>query len=50
MDDGALDLSWASLADAATTLVVGMGRTNLRPYRPAADRPRATGSATHSTG
>lgn len=30
MDDGALDLNWASLADADTTLVVYMGRTNVR--------------------
>ena len=30
MDDAALDLNWASLADADTTLVVYMGRTNVR--------------------
>ena len=30
MDDGVLDLNWASLADVDTTLVVYMGRTNVR--------------------
>jgi uroporphyrin-III C-methyltransferase/precorrin-2 dehydrogenase/sirohydrochlorin ferrochelatase/uroporphyrin-III C-methyltransferase len=30
MDHDALDLNWASLADADTTLVVYMGRTNVR--------------------
>jgi uroporphyrin-III C-methyltransferase len=30
MDDAVLDLNWASLGDADTTLVVYMGRTNVR--------------------
>lgn len=44
-DDGALDLNWASLADADTTLVVYMGRTNVRRI---AERLIAHGLSPHT--